>query len=160
MCPLRLPESEAGQSERSWTHPGLGSLLRKELGLSSSDLFSMTVADYDMKPTVRNSCCYIIYKQNIFFCFSFLPLLFTCIFYPQRVFEAPPSSLALFEYIDNFSSRLPEKEKERRSPPACSDHKQQPEAENSLLRWTLLRMIHNHNTELFNLFCLFLLGSI
>lgn len=60
MCLLRLPESEprlGDQSERPWTHPGLGSLLRKELGLSSSDLFSMTVADYDMKPTVRRSCC-------------------------------------------------------------------------------------------------------
>lgn len=60
MCLLLLPESEArlsDQSERPWIHPGLGSLLRKELGLSSSDLFSMTVADYDMKPTVRCCCC-------------------------------------------------------------------------------------------------------
>lgn len=60
MCLLHLPESEPrldDQSERPWTYPGLGSLLRKELGLSSSDLFSMTVADYDMKPTVRHSCC-------------------------------------------------------------------------------------------------------
>lgn len=32
--------------------PGLISLLRAELGLSSSDLFSMTVSDYDMKPAV------------------------------------------------------------------------------------------------------------
>ncbi|KAI4816561.1 hypothetical protein KUCAC02_008884 [Chaenocephalus aceratus] len=59
------------------------SLLRSELGLSSSDLFSMTVTDYDIKP--------------------------------NRVFEAPPSGPALFEYIDNFASRRSEKEKERRA---------------------------------------------
>lgn len=39
------------QSERA-SEPGLVSLLRAELGLSSSDLFSMTVTDYDMKPGV------------------------------------------------------------------------------------------------------------
>ncbi|XP_029024789.1 coiled-coil domain-containing protein 80 [Betta splendens] len=32
-------------------HPDLISLLRAELGLSSSDLFSMTVTDYDLKPS-------------------------------------------------------------------------------------------------------------
>lgn len=54
--------------------------------------------------------------------------------FSQRVFEAPPSSPALFEYIDNFPSRRSEKEKERKSPAICSKNSQQPEAENSLLR--------------------------
>uniref|UniRef100_A0A3Q1EHC0 Coiled-coil domain containing 80 like 2 n=2 Tax=Acanthochromis polyacanthus TaxID=80966 RepID=A0A3Q1EHC0_9TELE len=97
-------ESEPPLSDQSeqFSDPGLISLLRAELGLSSSDLFSMTVTDYDIKP--------------------------------NRVFEAPPSSPALFEYIDNFPSRHSEKEKERKSPPVCSKDKQQPGAENSLLR--------------------------
>lgn len=89
--------------------PGLISLLRTELGLSSSDLFSMTVTDYDLKPT--------------------------------RVFEAPPSTAALFEYIDNFSSRGPEKEKERKSAPVCSKGQQQPGAENALLRFMSKRRL-------------------
>uniref|UniRef100_A0A3Q3FMA8 Coiled-coil domain containing 80 like 2 n=1 Tax=Kryptolebias marmoratus TaxID=37003 RepID=A0A3Q3FMA8_KRYMA len=76
-------------------------LLRAELGLSSSDLFSMTVTDYDIKP--------------------------------RRVFEAPPSSSAMFEYIDNFSSRYSEKKKE--SPQICSKDFQEAEVENSLLRF-------------------------
>ncbi|GLD55233.1 coiled-coil domain-containing protein 80-like protein [Lates japonicus] len=88
---------------------GLISLLRAELGLSSSDLFSMTVTDYDMKP--------------------------------DRVFEAPPSSPALFEYIDNFPSRHSEKEKERKGPRVCSKDKQQPGAENSLLRFMSKRRL-------------------
>ncbi|XP_067431060.1 coiled-coil domain-containing protein 80 [Thunnus thynnus] len=88
---------------------GLISLLRAELGLSSPDLFSMTVTDYDIKP--------------------------------NRVFEAPPSSSALFEYIDNFPSRRTEKEKERKSPPTCFKDKQQPEAENSLLRFMSKRRL-------------------
>ncbi|KAM7392999.1 hypothetical protein PAMA_007899 [Pampus argenteus] len=88
---------------------GLISLLRAELGLSSPDLFSMTVTDYDIKP--------------------------------NRVFEAPPSSSALFEYIDNFPSRRSEKEKERKSPPTCFKDKQQPEAENSLLRFMSKRRL-------------------
>lgn len=85
------------------------SLLRAELGLSSPDLFSMTVTDYDIKP--------------------------------GRVFEAPPSSLALFEYIDNFPSRHPEKEKERKSPPVCSKDMQQSVTENSLLRFMSKRRL-------------------
>uniref|UniRef100_A0A3P8SHG1 Coiled-coil domain containing 80 like 2 n=1 Tax=Amphiprion percula TaxID=161767 RepID=A0A3P8SHG1_AMPPE len=97
-------ESEPPLSDLSeqFSDPGLISLLRSELGLSSSDLFSMTVTDYDIKP--------------------------------NRVFEAPPSSPALFEYIDNFPSRHSEKEKERKSPLVCSKDTQQPTAENSLLR--------------------------
>ncbi|KAF7661669.1 hypothetical protein LDENG_00254870 [Lucifuga dentata] len=87
----------------------LVSLLRAELGLSSSDLFSMTVTDYDIKP--------------------------------NRVFEAPPSNAALFEYIDNFPSRYAEKEKERRSTPACSEDKKQPGAEISLLRFMSKRRL-------------------
>ncbi|XP_040914998.1 coiled-coil domain-containing protein 80 isoform X2 [Toxotes jaculatrix] len=87
---------------------GLISLLRAEFGLSSSDLFSMTVTDYDIKP--------------------------------NRVFEAPPSNSALFEYIDNFPSRHPEKEKERKSPPVCSKDKL-PGAENSLLRFMSKRRL-------------------
>ncbi|KAM9338779.1 coiled-coil domain-containing protein 80 [Symphorus nematophorus] len=96
------------QSER-FSDSGLISLLRAELGLSSPDLFSMTVTDYDIKP--------------------------------NRVFEAPPSTPALFEYIDNFPSRRPEKEKERKSPSACSKNNQQPGAENSLLRFMSKRRL-------------------
>ncbi|XP_022061881.2 coiled-coil domain-containing protein 80 [Acanthochromis polyacanthus] len=104
-------ESEPPLSDQSeqFSDPGLISLLRAELGLSSSDLFSMTVTDYDIKP--------------------------------NRVFEAPPSSPALFEYIDNFPSRHSEKEKERKSPPVCSKDKQQPGAENSLLRFMSKRRL-------------------
>ncbi|KAK2819062.1 hypothetical protein Q5P01_024623 [Channa striata] len=91
------------------SNSGLISLLRSELGLSSSNLFSMTVTDYDIKP--------------------------------NRVFEAPPSSPALFEYIDNFPSRRSEIEKEKRIPPVCSRHKQQPGAENSLLRFVSKRRL-------------------
>lgn len=98
----------SGQSEH-FSDSGLISLLRAELGLSSSDLFSMTVTDYDLKP--------------------------------NKVFEAPPLGHALFEYIDNFPSRRSEKEKERRSPPSCSDGKQKPAAENSLLRFMSKRRL-------------------
>nr|XP_019937180.1 PREDICTED: coiled-coil domain-containing protein 80-like isoform X1 [Paralichthys olivaceus]XP_019937181.1 PREDICTED: coiled-coil domain-containing protein 80-like isoform X1 [Paralichthys olivaceus] len=87
---------------------GLISLLRAELRLSSADLFSMTVTDYDIQP--------------------------------DRVFEAPPSSPALYEYIDNFPSRRSEKEKERKSPTVCSINKE-PEAENSLLRFMSKRRL-------------------
>ncbi|XP_062268362.1 coiled-coil domain-containing protein 80 [Platichthys flesus] len=87
---------------------GLISLLRAELGLSSADLFSMTVTDYDMRP--------------------------------DRVFEAPPSSPALFEYIDNFPSRRSEKEKEKKSPTVCTKDKE-PGAENSLLRFMSKRRL-------------------
>ncbi|KAJ0057250.1 hypothetical protein NL108_002205 [Boleophthalmus pectinirostris] len=105
------PESSAplsGPSEQI-SDTGLISLLRSELGLSSPDLFSMTITDYDIKPT--------------------------------RVFEAPPSTLALFEFIDNFSSRRPEKEIERKTVPACSRNHQQPETENSLLRFMSKRRL-------------------
>ncbi|TNN71366.1 Coiled-coil domain-containing protein 80 [Liparis tanakae] len=98
----------SGQSEH-FSDSGLISLLRAELGLSSSDLFSMTVTDYDLKP--------------------------------NKVFEAPPSSRALFEYIDNFPSRRSERENERRSPPSCSHGKQKPAAENSLLRFMSKRRL-------------------
>ncbi|KAK5851930.1 hypothetical protein PBY51_023443 [Eleginops maclovinus] len=104
-------ESEPPLSDRSedFSDSGLISLLRAELGLSSSDLFSMTVTDYDIKP--------------------------------NRVFEAPPSGPALFEYIDNFPSRHSEKEKERRNPPSCSNGKQKPAAENILLRFMSKRRL-------------------
>ncbi|XP_070781139.1 coiled-coil domain-containing protein 80 [Enoplosus armatus] len=104
-------ESDPPVSDQSehFSDSGLISLLRAELGLSSSDLFSMTVSDYDIKPS--------------------------------RVFEAPPSSPALFEYIDNFPSRRSEKEKERKSPSVCSKDKQQPGAENSLLRFMSKRRL-------------------
>lgn len=49
-----VSESEpplSDQSERA-SEPGLISLLRAELGLSSPDLFSMTVTDLDVKPGV------------------------------------------------------------------------------------------------------------
>ncbi|XP_034752793.1 coiled-coil domain-containing protein 80 [Etheostoma cragini] len=104
-------ESEPPLSDQSehFSDSGLVSVLRAEFGLSSSDLFSMTVTDYDIKP--------------------------------NRVFEAPPSSTALFEYIDNFPSRRSEKEKERRTPLSCSNGKQNPEAENSLLRFMSKRRL-------------------
>lgn len=104
-------ESEPFLSDQldQFSNTGLISLLRAELGLSSSDLFSMTVTDYDIKRT--------------------------------RVFEAPPSSSALFEYIDNFPSRYSEREKERRSPPLCSEDMQDPAAKNSLLRFMSKRRL-------------------
>lgn len=104
-------ESEPPLSDQSdhLSDPGLISLLRTELGLSSPDLFSLTITDYDIKP--------------------------------DRVFEAPPSSPALFEYIDNFPSRRSEKEKEKRSPPDCSKDKQQPDTENTLLRFMSKRRL-------------------
>ncbi|XP_047424945.1 coiled-coil domain-containing protein 80 [Mugil cephalus] len=104
-------ESEPPLSDLSeqFSDSGPISLLRSELGLSSPDLFSMTVTDYDIKPS--------------------------------RVFEAPPSSLALLEHIDNFPSRQPEKEKERKGSPACSKDKQQPVVENSLLRFMSKRRL-------------------
>ncbi|XP_044189895.1 coiled-coil domain-containing protein 80 [Thunnus albacares] len=105
---LELEPPLSGLPEH-FSDSGLISLLRAELGLSSPDLFSMTVTDYDIKP--------------------------------NRVFEAPPSSSALFEYIDNFPSRRTEKEKERKSPPTCFKDKQQPEAENSLLRFMSKRRL-------------------
>ncbi|XP_023257288.1 coiled-coil domain-containing protein 80-like [Seriola lalandi dorsalis] len=101
-------ERPLGDLSEQFLDSGLTSLLRAELGLSSSDLFSMTVTDYDIKP--------------------------------NRVFEAPPSSTSLFEYIDNFPSRRSEKEKERKSPPVCSKDKQ-PGAENSLLRFMSKRRL-------------------
>lgn len=106
-----LLESEPSLPDQSdhLSHTGLISLLRAELGLSSPDLFSMTVTDYDIKPS--------------------------------RVFEAPPSSSALFEYIDNFPSRYSEKEKERRSPPVCPKDHQEPAATNSLLRFMSKRRL-------------------
>lgn len=55
---LCVSDSDPPLSDKSqhFSDPGLISLLRAELGLSSSDLFSMTVSDYDMKPNVRQSC--------------------------------------------------------------------------------------------------------
>ncbi|KAG7223932.1 hypothetical protein INR49_015188, partial [Caranx melampygus] len=101
-------EDQLSDQSEQVVDPGLVSLLRAELGLSSPDLFSMTITDYDIKP--------------------------------NRVFEAPPSTSALFEYIDNFPSRRSEKEKERKSPPVCSNDKR-PEAENSLLRFMSKRRL-------------------
>lgn len=98
----------SGQAEH-FLDLGAISLLRAELGLSSPDLFSMTVTDYDIKAS--------------------------------RVFEAPPSSQALFDYIDNFPSRNREKEKERKNPPACSKDMGQPVVENPLLRFISKRRL-------------------
>lgn len=47
------PEPRLANQSEPTSDPGLISTLRAELGLSSSDLFSMTVTDYDMKPGVR-----------------------------------------------------------------------------------------------------------
>ncbi|XP_061763736.1 coiled-coil domain-containing protein 80 isoform X3 [Nerophis ophidion] len=101
------PFSEVA-SER-WSDPRLISLLRAELGLSSSDLFSMTITDYDIKP--------------------------------NRVFEAPPSSLAMFQHIDHFPSRRPEEERERKDPPSCGKDEQRAEEENILLRFMSRRRL-------------------
>ncbi|XP_054613154.1 coiled-coil domain-containing protein 80 [Dunckerocampus dactyliophorus] len=94
---------------RQLSDSGLMALLRAELGLSSPDLFSMTVTDYDIKP--------------------------------HRVFEAPPSSTAMLEYMDSFPSRRAEKEEERKHPPPCGADKQQPDAENPLLRFMSRRRL-------------------
>ncbi|KAG7262482.1 hypothetical protein CRUP_036198 [Coryphaenoides rupestris] len=72
--------------------PGVVTLLRAELGLSSPDLFSMTVTDYDLK---RN-----------------------------RVFEAPPSTSVLLQYVDGFPSRRPEREREKKNSFSCSSGSQ------------------------------------
>ncbi|KAM8871905.1 coiled-coil domain-containing protein 80 [Synchiropus picturatus] len=88
---------------------GLISLLRAELGLSSADLFSMTVTDYDIKQ--------------------------------DRVFEAPPSTQALFEYVDSFPSRESEKQEERKSTVVCIGDKQHPKAENLLTRFMSKRRL-------------------
>ncbi|KAK7896279.1 hypothetical protein WMY93_021604 [Mugilogobius chulae] len=105
------PESGSPQSgfSEQISDAGLISLLRSEFGLSSPDLFSMTVTDYDIKPT--------------------------------RVFEAPPSTPALLEFIDNFSSRRSEKESEKKTVSACSRNKETPAAENSLLRFMSKRRL-------------------
>ncbi|KAM9306406.1 coiled-coil domain-containing protein 80 isoform 2-T2 [Pholidichthys leucotaenia] len=102
-------EPQLDDPSKQFTDSGPISLMRADLGLSSPDLFSMTVTDYDIKPS--------------------------------RVFEAPPSSLALLEYIDNFPSRRSEKENERRSPPVCSSDIQQSTVENSLLRFMSKRRL-------------------
>ncbi|XP_061822355.1 coiled-coil domain-containing protein 80 [Nerophis lumbriciformis] len=101
------PFSEVA-SER-WSDPRLISLLRTELGLSSSDLFSMTITDYDIKP--------------------------------NRVFEAPPTSLAMFQHIDHFPSRRPEEERERKDPPSCGRDEQRAEEEDILLRFMSRRRL-------------------
>ncbi|XP_049595002.1 coiled-coil domain-containing protein 80 [Syngnathus scovelli] len=98
-----------GELPEESSDSGLISLLQSQLGLSSPDLFSMTVTDYDMEP--------------------------------NRVFEAPLSSLALFDHIDKFPSRRPEIDKERKSPPSCGADKQQSEVENSLLRFVSKRRL-------------------
>eukprot|EP00066_Takifugu_rubripes_P013990 XP_011603256.1 PREDICTED: coiled-coil domain-containing protein 80-like [Takifugu rubripes] len=100
----------SGQSEHA-SEPGLISLLRAELGLSSSDLFSMTVTDYDMKP------------GRVFEAPPAAPALFQHIdSFPSRRSEK-------------------EKEKERKSPPPCSQRPPQPGADNSLLRFTSRRRL-------------------
>lgn len=72
LCPLYVcsPDSEpplSGQAEH-FLDLGAISLLRAELGLSSPDLFSMTVTDYDIKASVR--------KSHL----SFPSLAFSCLF--------------------------------------------------------------------------------
>lgn len=111
------------------SEPGLVSLLRAELGLSSSDLFSMTVTDYDMKPGVGTSSSAPAPHPSA-------PSLTPLAFLPQRVFEAPPAAPALFQHIDSFSSRRSEQEQEQEKerPPPCSPRPPQPGAEHSLLR--------------------------
>ncbi|KAM9734410.1 coiled-coil domain-containing protein 80 [Menidia menidia] len=104
-------ESELSPSDQSeqLLDSGMIPLLRAEFDLSSSDLFSMTITDYDIKP--------------------------------NRVFEAPPSSSAFFEYIDNFPSRITEKEREGKSPLICSKDMQDPTVQNSLLRFMSKRRL-------------------
>ncbi|RVE65718.1 hypothetical protein OJAV_G00119180 [Oryzias javanicus] len=102
-------EPPLSDQSKELSSAGLISLLRQELGLSSADLFSMTVTDYDIKP--------------------------------KTVFEAPPSSSVLFEYIDNFPSRHSEKEKEKNSPPVCSEDVSAPAVQDSLLRFMSKRRL-------------------
>uniref|UniRef100_A0A6Q2Y927 Coiled-coil domain containing 80 like 2 n=1 Tax=Esox lucius TaxID=8010 RepID=A0A6Q2Y927_ESOLU len=68
----------------TFTDPDLISQLIKEYGIVSSKDFSMTVTDYDLKPT--------------------------------KVFDEPPPSSALMEYVDTFPSRQFEMERERKRP--------------------------------------------
>lgn len=51
MCVLDSEAPLSAQSEQV-VDSGLISLLREEFGLSSPDLFSMTITDYDIKPNV------------------------------------------------------------------------------------------------------------
>ncbi|KAL0965711.1 hypothetical protein UPYG_G00284760 [Umbra pygmaea] len=76
-----------------FTDPNLISQLIKEYGLVSTKQFSMTMTDYDLKPT--------------------------------KVFDEPPTSFALMEYVDNFPSRQSEMEMERKTPVVCSKSQQQ-----------------------------------
>ncbi|KAK0143013.1 Coiled-coil domain-containing protein 80 [Merluccius polli] len=101
-------EAKFSRLADEFPEPGMISLLRTELGLSSSDLFSMTVTDYDLK---RN-----------------------------RVFEAPPAASALLEHVDGFPSRRPEREREKKSPSACSTD-QGAAADNVLLRFASKRRL-------------------
>ncbi|XP_036070320.1 coiled-coil domain-containing protein 80 isoform X2 [Oryzias melastigma] len=102
-------EPPLSDQSKELSSAGLISLLRQELGMSSADLFSITVTDYDIKP--------------------------------KTVFEAPPSSSALFEYIDNFPSRHSEKEREKKSPPVCSEDVPAPAVQDSLLRFMSKRRL-------------------
>lgn len=68
-----VSESEPPLSDQSeqFSDPGLISLLRAELGLSSSDLFSMTVTDYDIKPSVRQSSLNFVFWSFYFYILVF-----------------------------------------------------------------------------------------
>lgn len=55
VCVFKESEPPLSDLLEKFQDPGLISLLRAELGLSSPDLFSMAVTDYDMKPNVRRS---------------------------------------------------------------------------------------------------------
>lgn len=50
----------------NFSDSGLISLLRAELGLSSPDLFSMTVTDYDIKPNVCISSLFFVIVCDIY----------------------------------------------------------------------------------------------
>lgn len=52
-CFLSESEPPLSYQPKELSDAGLVSLLRQELGMSSADLFSMTVTDYDIKPKVR-----------------------------------------------------------------------------------------------------------
>lgn len=79
-----VSESEAPLSDvpEQLLDPGLISLLRAELGLSSPDLFSMAVTDYDIKSSVRTfSPAFLLfyYESSVVYFFSFsAPHLHTC----------------------------------------------------------------------------------
>ncbi|KAG9265520.1 coiled-coil domain-containing protein 80-like [Astyanax mexicanus] len=96
----------------NFKNPELISQIRKEYGLMSRES-SMIVTDYDMTPNL------------------------------QKVLDLPTAPSAIMKYIDSFQSRQQEREQEKNSPSPCAPEQPEknPEAENSLLRFTSKRRL-------------------